>query len=340
LAGFCFSSRRIRSLQRRSDKIALIFTSSERTDSALAGGARRDAEETKKGSQGSDSVYLGHDSSHSKRFGSIRRRDVPRRVDRLLVWRRMDRLRGVDLSRGELGTGEPHMLRAQCIWLRGIGLQIEYKLQDVSAATPSPSEDRVFLFEEIVPPAYQDQIANPKQKKSGGLFSRTKPTRQVTPHRESQAPPTRDEAVFDAILRRHTPTKQVSLSKPFNGSTGRAELGIIAATPVSTEGSPFKSGPRHHNSSSEGTPSMPRTPHGTMRALFRRRNSQEPGASLQPAPLVAADYDQIETRTLSGPSSGESGWGEDDQVPNAPRPERREGDRWIGKTSSFIRVLI
>jgi len=215
-----------------------------------------------------------------------------------------------------------------------IVLQIEYKLQTSSTISPPSSEDRVFLFEEFVPPAYQDQLANPKQKKSGGLFSRNKTTRHATPPKDGQAPPTRDEAEFDAILRRHTPTKQVTLSKSLNGSLARAELGMTASTPALTHSSPSKIKSFKTDTSKERVPSVPQN--GAMKGLFRRRHSQEPWNSSQPAPAIATEYDQIETRTMSGPSSGESGWGEDDRKPNTPLPHRREGERWIGKNSQLV----
>jgi hypothetical protein len=68
-----------------------------------------------------------------------------------------------------------------------------------------------------------------------------------------------------------------------------------------------------------------------MKGLFRRRHSQEPWSSSQPAPAASIEYDQIETRTMSGPSSGESSWGEDDRKCNTPGLNRREGERWIVK---------
>jgi len=212
-------------------------------------------------------------------------------------------------------------------------VQIEYKLQATSKTSPPSNEDRVFLFEEFVPPAYQDQLANPKQKKSGGLFSRNKPTRQVIPPREGRVPPTRDEAEFDAILRRHTPTKQVTLSNPMNSSMARVEPGVSASTSAVTDSSPSRFRSSRTDNLKERPPSVPQDHHGTMKGLFRRRHSREPWSSSQPAPATSAEYDQIETRTVSGPSSAESGWGEDDRKSNTPGLNRRERERWIGKYS-------
>jgi hypothetical protein len=205
------------------------------------------------------------------------------------------------------------------------------------SSSPAEEDDgRVFLFEEVVPPAYQDQLSNPKQKKVGGLFSRSKTVRNAAPHKEMPAPHTRDEAEFDAILRRHTPTKQVTLSKPLNGSLAHAELGMLASAPVLPGNSPSKSkffSRTESHRSSEGN-----SHHGgnvfngsgAMKGLFRRRESQQPQTVHQPAPAISTEYDQIDTRTMSGPSSCESTGGDEEPISGLLRTRRQEADRWVG----------
>lgn len=223
-------------------------------------------------------------------------------------------------------------------------LQVEYKLQGASSARPESEDGRVFLFEEIVPPAYQDQLANPKQKKAGGLFSRSKTTKNAPAKKEAPIRPTRDEAEFDAILRRHTPTKQVTLSKPLNGTIAHVGNGMLAPTAVSGEISPsrsrFLSRPASSSSKTEKNANGARMESNgvhAMKGLFKRKESQEDRAGRQPAAFISSEYDNISTRTMSGPSSGESIVGNEDGRSYAqPKPRRPEAEKWIGETQRLF----
>lgn len=208
---------------------------------------------------------------------------------------------------------------------------MEYRQQRTN---PEAEDGRVFLFEEIVPAAYQDQLANPKQKKSGGLFSRSKTTKNLAPKREAPIRSTRDEVEFDAILRRHTPTKQVTLSKPLNGTLAHAGNGMLAPVSVpsqiSPSGSRFLARPGSGTSKGDKDGDSPGLQ--TMKGFFKRKESQDERLGRQPAAPVSSDYDNIETRTMSGPSSGESNTGDEDRRSWAqPKPRRLEADKWIGE---------
>ena len=69
----------------------------------------------------------------------------------------------------------------------------------------------------------------------------------------------------------------------------------------------------------------------SMKGLFKRKESQEERAGRQPAAPISSEYDNIETRTMSGPSSGESNVGDEERRSWAqPKPGRPETEKWIG----------
>jgi hypothetical protein len=95
------------------------------------------------------------------------------------------------------------------------------------------SENKVFVFEEIVPLQYQNELVNPPARKKR-IF------RRFPRHSEPSTLPTARETEFDARLKRHS-TKVITLSKP-----------IV----VGEIGSPMPASPQTHRSSGD-TAQMP-----------------------------------------------------------------------------------
>lgn len=211
---------------------------------------------------------------------------------------------------------------------------MEYTLSsEFGQPTGDKVDGRVFLFEEIVPGDYQTQLSVPKSKKAGGLFSRSKTTKGRIADRPIPANLTREEAEFDALVRKQMPTKQISLSKPLEGTTAR--VGMITPKPSHSSFYPARSSSASKvDALKAGVSSDP--PHGsggssgkTGKGLFKRRATEE-AKRIQPQNAAADQLDHLEMRTASGPSSVESE--PDTGGVKVHRPAKGDNDKWTGKS--------
>jgi hypothetical protein len=204
---------------------------------------------------------------------------------------------------------------------------MEYKVQSGASTRSDQEESKVFLFEETVPPAYQESLSLPKQKKSHGLFSRSKTTRHgpIQGNKSSPDRPSRDEVEFDAHVRKQDHIKQISLTKPMNGTIASQAMFQPAPT---DDISPFK-----HKFFPRSESSKPSPGDHPVRALFRKRESHV--SAIGKSGYPAEELEGIETRTTSGPSSADSAQSD----PHAAgledytrlKPRKQESDKWIGE---------
>lgn len=234
---------------------------------------------------------------------------------------------------------------------------MEYKLQTPATSDQSQEEGVIFLFEEVVPPEYQQGLARPKQKKVGGFFSRTKSFNKQK-HSQGISPPrlSRDEAEFDSHLRKQTPTKQLTLSKslkhhhhhpatPLVMSTNSSAHSTLPSAPAALRRklSP-RSGLDAETSSKETRKPVSAVPASTsgggllgMRNLFHHKTTLENQRQQQPPLMDTDEASLLETRTLSGISTSGSTFFAGASDPSVPKPKGGEGDKWVGK---LIRVQV
>ncbi len=219
---------------------------------------------------------------------------------------------------------------------------MEYKALPPSQSSftlPTAGDPRTafltFLFEEIVPESYQKALLAPEPKRQG-FFSRVRTQKKASNEStvSGRIIRTREEAEFDAVIRRQMETRLVTLSKPVAQPSKHAPEERLSVGPSSPDrNSPISSRsgrkadarhtmnpPKSPNTESQSSSRHSAGRSGLMGRLSNRRNRDQRDTGED------ALGDLIETRTTSAESGGDSGESDRMKSPTA------EADKWIGES--------